>query len=705
MNLPIGKQTSIEALIEELKNATGMNFDYYQRKFLEKRIDFRMKYLNVEDYQDYINYIRRNPIEIDLFLDKFTINYTFFFRNLNVFQNFEKFIQFYIKKLGKNIRPIKIWSAPCATGDEPYSIAMVLDKLKKKEKIFPEFKIYASDIDTNAIKIAKDGFYGEYAVHDLPEHYLTTYFSKRITELGPKYLINNQIKEKVEFIQEDIIANHQLDQIYDVIFCRNFFIYINKQARDDFLKIIDNRLHNGGLLILGGSETLGNKHTVFESVHLRDRFYIKNLSKKHQTYKKGIYNLFEKKEITIIKQPLKKIKKTLVRKSTIDIRDKPKRVTTQIKDLEKELKKTKIKKEKSSKYIPEVERKEIAEVRFTKIVVNTNLNGALNNTENISLLEPEEIPVGKALISKIENREKSLKRRELILEQKNQNIEQKIKYIKDQYKVLEEERKKAEEILKNANEKETDVITRILVLERITRQIEQREKSVIQRELQLEKRLNQIEKYSRKMIQQEIEIHRYSNGAEKKTESEKGINSYDEQRIDRKKNPNDQRELIIPKGYYSLINSFDKSETAIKMIIKGLGAGIALILKDPINNIFAMSYISLPSSKASKQGYHLLFPHTFIDTSVNDLKNLLIYNGANRANIKALIVGGAKLFLNYDMTYQENIDAIKKELAAIQVEIEAEDIGGLSERSVLYDTINDSLFVKKTWEFEYRKIA
>ncbi len=679
-----------------------MNFDYYLRKFLEKRIEFRMKYLKVDDYQDYINYFRRNPIEIDLFLDKFTINYTFFFRNLNVFQNFEKFIQFYIKSLGKNIRPIKIWSAPCATGDEPYSIAMLLDNLKKKEKIFPEFKIYASDIDTNAIRIAKDGVYGEYAVHDLPEHYLTTYFSKRITELGPKYLINNQIKEKVEFIQEDIITNHQLDHKYDVIFCRNFFIYINKQARDDFLKIIDNRLYNGGLLILGGSETLGAKNTIFKSVHLRDRFYVKNLFKKQQSYKKGIDKLFEKKEITKKKQPLKKIEKKFVGKHTIDIRDKPKIVTPQIKDLEKELKKPKIKKEKSSKYIPEVERKEIAEVRFTKIIVNTNLSGAINNTESNILLEPEEIPTGKALISKIENREKSLKRRELILEQKAQSIEQKIK---DQYKELEEEREKAEEILKNANEKETEVITRILVLERITRQLEQREKSVIQREIQLEKRLNQIEKYSRKMIQQELEISRYSNGAEEKTESEEVINSYDAQRIDRKKNPNDQRELIIPKGYFSLINSFDKSETSIKMIIKGLGAGIALILKDPTNNIFAMSYISHPSSKASKQGYHLLFPHTFVDTSVKDLFNNLIYNGGNKANIKALIVGGAKLFLNYDMTYQENIDAIKNELATIQVEIEAEDIGGLSERSVLYDTINDSLFVKKTWEFEYRKIA
>lgn len=123
-----------------------------------------------------------------------------------------------------------------------------------------------------------------------------------------------------------------------------------------------------------------------------------------------------------------------------------------------------------------------------------------------------------------------------------------------------------------------------------------------------------------------------------------------------------------------------------------------------VNNIFALSHMSLPSSSASKQGYHLLFPHTFVDTAVKDLFNNLLFHGAKKTNIQALIVGGAKLFLDYDMTYQENIDAVKEQLNTFQIEVEAEDLGGLSERAVIYDTINDTLYVKKTWEFEYRKI-
>jgi len=682
-------------LIQELKNATGLKFDYYQRNFLEKRIDFRMKHLNVENYQDYIKFIRSNPLEVDLFLDKFTINYTYFFRNLSVFQNFEKFITLYVKNLKNNKRTIKIWSAPCATGDEPYSLAMILDQLTKKNRNFPDFKIYASDIDTNAIKIASGGIYGEYAVHELPEHYLTTYFSKKITELGPTFSINSHIRKKVEFIQEDIITGHHHgNQKYDVIFCRNFFIYINQNARDDFLKIVEKKLYNGGLLVLGGSETIHRKFRVFKPISLKDRFYIKSSLNKNNSHEDDIYNAFNTKKRRRIKTPIRKVEKSLITKETID---KPKRIPKQL-----IRPKEKLEEGKSQISVREIQEKEASEVRITQMVVNNGSNGPLTKSKKNKISKSLKFPVEGEKNSSFNTREKALKRRELILQQKEHQIGEKIRDIEEQYSSLEEERKKTFELLKNVKEKETEVINRKLLLERITRQVEQREKIVTQRETQLEKRLNRIEQYSRQMIERERQLSRYSNEEEKELES---TDSFEERRIDRIKNPNDGNELNIPKGYYSLINSFDKNERSTKMTINGLGAGIALILKDPINNIFAMSHISLPSSGASKQGYHLLFPHTFADTSVKDLYNNLIYNGGNKSSIKALIVGGAKLFLDYDMTFQENVDAIKRELELNQIEIEADDIGGLSERSVIYDTINDSLFVKKTWEFEFRKIT
>jgi chemotaxis methyl-accepting protein methylase len=95
ITLPALNPNSIEPLISELKKATGMEFEHYQRSFLEKRIYYRMKHLNLEHYQQYISYINSNPNELDLFLDKFTINYTYFFRNFNVFESLEKFFKNY----------------------------------------------------------------------------------------------------------------------------------------------------------------------------------------------------------------------------------------------------------------------------------------------------------------------------------------------------------------------------------------------------------------------------------------------------------------------------------------------------------------------------------------------------------------------------------------------------------------------------------
>ncbi|MFX1420490.1 MAG: CheR family methyltransferase [Promethearchaeota archaeon] len=697
--------SSIDALIEELKSATGMKFEHYQRKFLEKRIDFRMKNLNLNYYQDYIKYIRENPIEIDLFLDKFTINYTYFFRNSNIFKNFENYLKVYVNFIN---RPIHIWSAPCATGDEPYTIAMILDQMKKKDKTFPDFKIVASDIDPVALKVAKKGIYGEYAVHETPEIYLQNYFSKKDTETGSKFILHKEIKDRVKFIQEDIIKGHDTNLKYDVIFCRNFFIYINQFAREKLLRILESRLFDGGLLILGGSETLPLKNCNFKSVNMRDRFYIKNLSTQDPKLKNRIYNLFKNQKFSKfdtqkltknhIKQPIYNKIKEIQSKAQNKVNLKELSYTEKLALSDLEPKKSKPDEE--IKKISEIDSIE-TELKIIGIEINNNLNGNPLTQQNSQLKESIKNSKEESRFSSIKNWERKLRQRELLVEQRENAIEQQTAYLDERYDKIERKEKKLNELMEELKEKEEEFKNRIEILERLTKLVEQREKLVEQKEKQFESRIRQVKDYTRQKVQKEVQI----NGSPRESrKSEENLNNYEEKRLDRITNPNNKRELIIPMGYYGLINSFDKNEAATKFIIKGLGSGIGLVLKDPVNNIFALSHISLPSSSASKQGYHLLFPHTFIDTSVKDLYNNILYHGAKKSNINALIVGGAKLFLDYDMTYQENIDAVKKHLEANQIVIEAEDIGGLSERAVIYDTINDSLYVKKTWEFEYRRI-
>ncbi|MFX0082037.1 MAG: CheR family methyltransferase [Candidatus Hodarchaeota archaeon] len=733
MALPSLNPNSIDLLITELKKATGMKFEHYQRNFLEKRIFYRMKHLNFEHYQQYIKYISLNPEEVDLFLDKFTINYTYFFRNFNVFESFEKFLKIYIKDLN---RPLKIWSAPCATGDEPYSIAILLDQFINLSNGFPDFEINASDIDKNALRLASEGIYGEYSVHEMPENLLNVYFSKKNTQLGPKYIINQKIKDKVRFFQEDIIKGHQANEKFDVIFCRNFIIYINQYAREKLMRVLESRLRNGGLLILGGSETFSPQNTCFETISIRDRFYIKNLSDQDDSFKQKIYNSFQSREARNERRSLdlKKLRTNIEEINqfkTVDeiklieskkknpkaqVEAKPVQDAAVLKKLEKVNLSEKLKVEtntqdkKKPQKVSRTKRIEPAEVRITGIVVNNGYDPTLPKKKPITAtkinpLKAKETSQFEKREHLLTQREEELNNRELNLEKREETLEQRAFFLEKELAKLEQRKKKIQNLYRNAREKEKEVDDKINKFERLRKRLEKREQVIEQKERQLQDRLNQVGQYSRQIIQREIQININSKEIELREEGEEVFTPFDEKRYDRVEKANSKREYIIPMGYYGLINSFDKDTNATKFAIQGLGSGIGLILKDPINNIFAISHISLPDSSASKQGYHLLFPHTFADTSVKDLFNNLLYNGAKKTNIRALIIGGAKLFLDYDMTYQENLDAVKNELKSLDIEIEAEDTGGLSERAFVYDTINDTLYVRKTWEFQYRKIA
>ncbi|MFX1374531.1 MAG: CheR family methyltransferase [Promethearchaeota archaeon] len=709
-------------MISELKKATGMKFEHYQRNFLEKRIYYRMKNLELEDYHQYITYIKSNPDEVDLFLDKFTINYTYFFRNSNIFESFEKFLNIYVKDLN---RPLKIWSAPCATGDEPYSIAMVLDQIKTLNNKFPDFEIIGSDIDKNALQIAEEGVYGEYAMHETPEILINTYFSEEDTELGPKYTINEKIKNKVRFLQEDIIKGHQNTDKYDVIFCRNFIIYINQYAREKLTRVLESRLHNGGLLILGGSETFPPQNTCFEPISLRDKFYIKNLSSLDNAYRQKIINLFKIRKVKEARKLLENVNqskdKRIIKKSESiqkrNLIDRKKEILEekiQVKEhsSETDIKATNLNKKKDIQSVLKNKKLEPAEVRITGIVVNksydTHSPKSIKKSSTPERIKPMESKKASHLEKKekeLAEREEELNSRELSLKKREERLEQMSVFLRKELDELKQQRKKIQKFYRNAREKEKEVDDKVSTFKQQKTRLEKREQAIEQKERQLQDRLNQVGQYSRQIIQREIQININSKEVEVREEGEQVIPFYDERRYDRVEKANNKKEFILPMGYYGLINSFDRNISGTKFSIQGLGSGIGLILKDAENNIFAMAHISLPNSSASKQGYHLLFPHTFVDTSVKDLFNSLIYNGATESNIKAIIVGGAKLFLDYDMTYKENLDSVKHELKSLEIEIEAEDTGGLSERSVVYDTINDALYVRKSWEFQYRKIA
>jgi len=277
-------------LSEKLSHDLGISFSCYRRNFFERRINSRMFRLGMENLNDYYNYIISNPSEIDDFLDGFTINYSSFFRNIEVFQKLNQILISCVnnsKTLFKDIsrlsvynkirqrKQLNIWSCPCATGEEPYSIAMLLDQLNKNFKLFPDYEIFASDIDKNALQVAKEGIFKQESLSELKKVY-KEYFKEFGHYFKPKYVINENLKNKIHFIEEDITKGHSLANKYDIIFCRYLFIYISRSYRENLVKVLENHLASGGLLILGKTESLFYSQTKLKLLDKDTRLYVKN---------------------------------------------------------------------------------------------------------------------------------------------------------------------------------------------------------------------------------------------------------------------------------------------------------------------------------------------------------------------------------------------------------------------------------------------
>jgi len=170
--------------------------------------------------------------------------------------------------------PIYIWSCACASGEEPYSLAILLNNLKHHFPNFPKCEVIASDIDNFAIEDAKKAVYGEESIRNVSEYYLNKHFTLKNTSQGIKYHLSNDIKKSITLVNEDITKIRTHPWKFDVIFCRNLLIYFNIENRNKFLKIIERQLSEGGLLILGKTESLFNTHGRLKIIDPTNHIYI-----------------------------------------------------------------------------------------------------------------------------------------------------------------------------------------------------------------------------------------------------------------------------------------------------------------------------------------------------------------------------------------------------------------------------------------------
>ena len=226
---------------------TKIDLDAYKEKQMKRRIDTLISNHKYKGYQEYIAAIKKDKDLMDEFLGYMTINVSEFYRDPLQWQFLDREVfPELIRKFGKNL---KIWSAACSTGDEPYSLVMALSKHLPLANI----RIYATDLDKQILEKAKVGLYAEKSLASVPKDLKAKYFTK----VGSSYRISDDIKKRVTFKQHNLIKD-RYEMGYHLIVCRNVLIYFTEEAKDEVFAKYYKSLASGGVLFIGSTEQIMN---------------------------------------------------------------------------------------------------------------------------------------------------------------------------------------------------------------------------------------------------------------------------------------------------------------------------------------------------------------------------------------------------------------------------------------------------------------
>ncbi|MFW5744893.1 MAG: CheR family methyltransferase [Spirochaetota bacterium] len=239
-------------------DASGIHFSATNRSILESRLKERVRSASVATVDEYYRSIRGNESELRALLDSVTTNLTRFFRNTAHVQTFEYYVVPELVKIKRSTGStnIRLWSAGCSTGEEPYTFAMIL-----REIMPPGFtaEIVASDLSLKSLMIGQEGFYAENRVQGIPEKYLTKYFDAK----SGGYRVKDEIRKMVRFDYHNLKHDSGLRDL-DVVFCRNVLIYFDEAAQKAVVDRFWEALGPKSFLFVGHSESLFGMKTGFE---------------------------------------------------------------------------------------------------------------------------------------------------------------------------------------------------------------------------------------------------------------------------------------------------------------------------------------------------------------------------------------------------------------------------------------------------------
>jgi two-component system, chemotaxis family, CheB/CheR fusion protein len=264
-----GIDPQFERLLEFLKDERGFDFTGYKRASLVRRVQRRMEELRLQDLEEFQDHLVLHPEEFTALFNTILINVTGFLRDRDAWTYLEQSVlpAILAKREGQ---PIRAWSAGCASGEEAYSLAMVLAEVMGMEEFRTRVKIYATDVDEDALTTARQALYTEREISGVPPELREKYFERQ----GQRFAVSKELRRAVIFGRNDLVQDAPISHV-DVLLCRNTLMYFNAQTQSQILRRMHFALRPEGVLFLGKAEMLLTHTSMFRPLELKRRFFTK----------------------------------------------------------------------------------------------------------------------------------------------------------------------------------------------------------------------------------------------------------------------------------------------------------------------------------------------------------------------------------------------------------------------------------------------
>lgn len=265
---PDDQQNALRDIFTQLRVRTGHDFSNYKRPTMLRRIERRIGVRNLPDLPAYVNYLRENPEEPVALLKDLLISVTNFFRDKKAFEALEKKTVPRLLADREPDKPVRIWTAGCATGEEAYSLAILFAERTIGDVSAPIVQVFATDIDQQAIAVAREGLYTLNDAADVSPERLRRFFTKE----GDNYRVRREIREMVLFARHNLIKDPPFSHL-DLVSCRNLLIYLNHTAQESVMERIHFALKPGGYIFIGSSESVDGSGDLFAPVDKKNHIF------------------------------------------------------------------------------------------------------------------------------------------------------------------------------------------------------------------------------------------------------------------------------------------------------------------------------------------------------------------------------------------------------------------------------------------------